>query len=156
MYHSICLGRRGRNRKSSDKRQQASKGSTFILVFLVTQTPVCPVCHIELTIDLGAEAVETGEEKKMKKQGILGRLDLAVSQIACLHYDPLCPLTFVRFYRIGVRLPNSRCSWTNSASFVKRIATSSHSFSRNLCQCWISRRSDSSGPVSPSVDSKEE
>ncbi|KAG7562833.1 hypothetical protein FFLO_01662 [Filobasidium floriforme] len=42
-----------------------------------TAVPVCPVCHIELTIDLQAEAVESGEEKKLKKQGILGRLDLS-------------------------------------------------------------------------------
>ena len=46
-----------------------------------TAIPVCPVCHIELTIDLQAEAVESGEAKKMKKQGILGRLDLSVSRI---------------------------------------------------------------------------
>ena len=46
-----------------------------------TAIPVCPVCHIEVTIDLQAEAVESGEAKKMKKQGILGRLDLSVSRI---------------------------------------------------------------------------
>jgi ferredoxin len=45
---------------------------------LCEQIPVCPVCHIELTIDLQAEAVESGEQKKLKKQGILGRLDLTV------------------------------------------------------------------------------
>ncbi|KIM23150.1 hypothetical protein M408DRAFT_266519 [Serendipita vermifera MAFF 305830] len=40
-------------------------------------TPECPVCHLPLTIDLEAEAIELSEEQVNKtKQGILGRLDI--------------------------------------------------------------------------------
>ncbi|KIM20943.1 hypothetical protein M408DRAFT_118171 [Serendipita vermifera MAFF 305830] len=40
-------------------------------------TPECPVCHLPLTIDLEAEAIELSEEQINKtKQGILGRLDI--------------------------------------------------------------------------------
>lgn len=40
-------------------------------------TPECPVCHLPLTIDLEAEAIEISEENVNKaRQGILGRLDL--------------------------------------------------------------------------------
>ena len=37
--------------------------------------PACPVCHIPLTIDLEAPALEL-EENVKTRQGILGRLDL--------------------------------------------------------------------------------
>ena len=59
--------------------QIAALGMDISAKDLLEQIPVCPVCHIELTIDLQAEAVENGEQKKLKKQGILGRLDLSVS-----------------------------------------------------------------------------
>ena len=38
--------------------------------------PACPVCHIALTIDLEAPAIEVDEEQVKARQGILGRLDL--------------------------------------------------------------------------------
>ena len=37
--------------------------------------PACPVCHVPLTIDFEAPALEL-EEKAVVRQGILGRLDL--------------------------------------------------------------------------------
>ncbi|KAI0750681.1 SNF2 family N-terminal domain-containing protein [Daedaleopsis nitida] len=39
-------------------------------------TPACPVCHVALTIDLEAPALELDEETVKARQGILGRLDL--------------------------------------------------------------------------------
>ncbi|KAH9921492.1 SNF2 family N-terminal domain-containing protein [Epithele typhae] len=43
----------------------------------VEVTPACPVCHVPLTIDLEAPALELGETETLKvRQGILGRLDL--------------------------------------------------------------------------------
>ncbi|PCH41548.1 hypothetical protein WOLCODRAFT_70089 [Wolfiporia cocos MD-104 SS10] len=41
----------------------------------VTVSPACPVCHVPLTIDLEAPALEL-EENAAPRQGILGRLDL--------------------------------------------------------------------------------
>ncbi|KIP05822.1 hypothetical protein PHLGIDRAFT_91672 [Phlebiopsis gigantea 11061_1 CR5-6] len=41
----------------------------------IEQTPACPVCHVPLTIDLEAPALEL-EENVKTRQGILGRLDL--------------------------------------------------------------------------------
>ncbi|KAI0092493.1 SNF2 family N-terminal domain-containing protein [Irpex rosettiformis] len=41
----------------------------------IEQTPACPVCHVPLTIDLEAPALEL-EENAVVRQGILGRLDL--------------------------------------------------------------------------------
>ncbi|KAI0643640.1 SNF2 family N-terminal domain-containing protein [Trametes meyenii] len=41
----------------------------------IEQTPACPVCHVALTIDLEAPAMEF-EETQKARQGILGRLDL--------------------------------------------------------------------------------
>ncbi|KAI8984946.1 SNF2 family N-terminal domain-containing protein [Trametes punicea] len=41
----------------------------------IEQTPACPVCHVALTIDLEAPALEL-EETANVRQGILGRLDL--------------------------------------------------------------------------------
>ncbi|KAI0772507.1 SNF2 family N-terminal domain-containing protein [Trametes elegans] len=41
----------------------------------IEQTPACPVCHVALTIDLEAPALEF-EETAKARQGILGRLDL--------------------------------------------------------------------------------
>ncbi|KAI0676710.1 SNF2 family N-terminal domain-containing protein [Trametes maxima] len=41
----------------------------------IEQTPACPVCHVALTIDLEAPALEF-EETQKARQGILGRLDL--------------------------------------------------------------------------------
>lgn len=40
--------------------------------------PACPVCHLPLSIDLEAQALEFGEETRTTagRQGILGRLDL--------------------------------------------------------------------------------
>lgn len=38
--------------------------------------PECPVCHLEISIDLEAEAIESPEDAKTKRQGILGRLDI--------------------------------------------------------------------------------
>lgn len=38
--------------------------------------PACPVCHVDLTIDLEAPALELDESATIKaRQGILGRLD---------------------------------------------------------------------------------
>ncbi|KAG9219471.1 hypothetical protein CCMSSC00406_0005365 [Pleurotus cornucopiae] len=42
----------------------------------IEQTPSCPVCHLPLTIDLEAPALEI-EENITARQGILGRLDLS-------------------------------------------------------------------------------
>ncbi|RPD62100.1 hypothetical protein L226DRAFT_509025 [Lentinus tigrinus ALCF2SS1-7] len=39
-------------------------------------TPACPVCHVALTIDLEAPAIELENENVKTRQGILGRLDL--------------------------------------------------------------------------------
>jgi len=45
--------------------------------WLIPIQPECPVCHLPLTIDLEAEAIELSEDQINKtKQGILGRLDL--------------------------------------------------------------------------------
>ncbi|KAI0366201.1 hypothetical protein BV20DRAFT_972087 [Pilatotrama ljubarskyi] len=41
----------------------------------IEQTPACPICHVALTIDLEAPALEF-EETAKARQGILGRLDL--------------------------------------------------------------------------------
>ncbi|OBZ71848.1 DNA repair protein RAD16 [Grifola frondosa] len=41
----------------------------------IEATPACPVCHVALTIDLEAPALEL-EENAKPRQGILGRLDL--------------------------------------------------------------------------------
>ncbi|KAI0662868.1 SNF2 family N-terminal domain-containing protein [Cubamyces menziesii] len=41
----------------------------------IEQTPACPVCHVALTIDLEAPAMELEDTTKVR-QGILGRLDL--------------------------------------------------------------------------------
>ncbi|TFK88380.1 hypothetical protein K466DRAFT_520961 [Polyporus arcularius HHB13444] len=38
--------------------------------------PACPVCHVALTIDLEAPAIELDPENVKVRQGILGRLDL--------------------------------------------------------------------------------
>ncbi|KAK4686807.1 DNA repair protein RAD16, partial [Tremellales sp. Uapishka_1] len=38
--------------------------------------PKCPVCHIEISIDLEAEAIDIDEGPKKARQGILSRLDL--------------------------------------------------------------------------------
>ncbi|KIR73957.1 DNA repair protein RAD16 [Cryptococcus deuterogattii CA1014] len=38
--------------------------------------PECPVCHIEISIDLEAEALDLEENTKKARQGILSRLDL--------------------------------------------------------------------------------
>lgn len=43
-------------------------------IFNLSQ-PACPVCHVPLTIDLEAPALELEENTKVR-QGILGRLDL--------------------------------------------------------------------------------
>ncbi|KAK0242216.1 SNF2 family N-terminal domain-containing protein [Armillaria nabsnona] len=42
----------------------------------VEQSPACPVCHLVLTIDLEAPALELGEEQAQARQGILGRLNI--------------------------------------------------------------------------------
>lgn len=39
--------------------------------------PECPVCHIEISIDLEQEAIEIDEHSKQARQGILSRLDIA-------------------------------------------------------------------------------
>ncbi|KAE8542295.1 hypothetical protein D1P53_001069 [Cryptococcus gattii VGV] len=39
--------------------------------------PECPVCHIEISIDLEAEALDLEENTKKARQGILSRLDLS-------------------------------------------------------------------------------
>ncbi|PPR03377.1 hypothetical protein CVT24_012502 [Panaeolus cyanescens] len=41
-----------------------------------TKGPVCPVCHLPLTIDLEAPALEIDESNVKARQGILGRLNL--------------------------------------------------------------------------------
>jgi len=40
--------------------------------------PECPVCHIEISIDLEAEAIDLHESSKKARQGILSRLNLDV------------------------------------------------------------------------------
>lgn len=43
---------------------------------MVSPQPACPVCHVNLTIDLEAPAIEQDEEAASKaRQGILGRLN---------------------------------------------------------------------------------
>ncbi|KAI6105334.1 SNF2 family N-terminal domain-containing protein [Pisolithus sp. B1] len=39
-------------------------------------SPECPICHLPLTIDLEAPALELAESAPVARQGILGRLDL--------------------------------------------------------------------------------
>ena len=51
---------------------KASYRSVGIHMFI---QPACPVCHVALTIDLEAPALEL-DEAATKRQGILGRLDL--------------------------------------------------------------------------------
>lgn len=41
--------------------------------------PECPVCHIEISIDLEAEAIDLEQGSKKARQGILSRLNLDVS-----------------------------------------------------------------------------
>lgn len=38
--------------------------------------PACPVCHLPLSIDLEAPALEVEESSIKARQGILGRLDV--------------------------------------------------------------------------------
>lgn len=45
---------------------------------MLTAQPECPVCHIEISIDLEQEAIDLEEGGKQARQGILARLDLAV------------------------------------------------------------------------------
>ena len=45
-------------------------------MLIVTQ-PACPVCHLALTIDLEAPALDLGEDQSVARQGILGRLNLS-------------------------------------------------------------------------------
>lgn len=41
------------------------------------EQPTCPVCHVDLTIDLDAPALEQDEKEVQRaRQGILGRLDI--------------------------------------------------------------------------------
>ncbi|CAK9784888.1 hypothetical protein CC85DRAFT_283856 [Cutaneotrichosporon oleaginosum] len=40
-------------------------------------SPECPVCHIEISIDLEQEAIEIDDSSKKARQGILSRLDIA-------------------------------------------------------------------------------
>ncbi|KAL9712440.1 DNA repair protein rad16 [Leucoagaricus gongylophorus] len=42
----------------------------------VDDSPDCPVCHVALTIDLEAPALEINENVRTARQGMLGRLDL--------------------------------------------------------------------------------
>ncbi|KAF9458012.1 SNF2 family N-terminal domain-containing protein, partial [Collybia nuda] len=42
----------------------------------IEQNPACPVCHVALTIDLEAPALEIEENVSKARQGILGRLNL--------------------------------------------------------------------------------
>ncbi|KAF7307768.1 ATP-dependent helicase rhp16 [Mycena kentingensis (nom. inval.)] len=42
----------------------------------IEQQPACPVCHLPLTIDLDAPALELEENQPSARQGILGRLNL--------------------------------------------------------------------------------
>ncbi|GBE79098.1 DNA repair protein [Sparassis crispa] len=42
----------------------------------IEMNPACPVCHLPLTIDLEAPALEVEVENATPRQGILGRLDL--------------------------------------------------------------------------------
>ncbi|KAF9449564.1 hypothetical protein P691DRAFT_812231 [Macrolepiota fuliginosa MF-IS2] len=46
------------------------------LTSTMEELPNCPVCHIGLTIDLEAPALELDESAQHARQGILGRLDL--------------------------------------------------------------------------------
>ena len=41
-----------------------------------TTQPACPVCHVPLTIDLDAPALEVNEDVATARQGILGRLEI--------------------------------------------------------------------------------
>jgi DNA repair protein RAD16 len=43
---------------------------------VLSNQPACPVCHLALTIDLEAPALELEENVSTARQGILGRLDL--------------------------------------------------------------------------------
>jgi len=48
-----------------------------LLADVVSKTqPACPVCHLPLTIDLEAPALELDENVSSVRQGMLGRLDL--------------------------------------------------------------------------------
>lgn len=46
------------------------------LTWLTLFQPACPVCHLALTIDLEAPALEIEENVPNARQGILGRLNL--------------------------------------------------------------------------------
>lgn len=73
--------------------------------------PDCPVCHVGLSIDLEAEAIDVTEGGKKKgKQGILGRLDLDVSKADALVVRQLILVTC----RIGGRRPSWR-RWSRSS-----------------------------------------
>lgn len=41
--------------------------------------PECPVCHIEISIDLEQEPIDIEETGKKARQGILSRLNVDVS-----------------------------------------------------------------------------
>jgi hypothetical protein len=49
------------------------------------KAPECPVCHVGISIDLEAEAIEINEDSKKARQGILGRLDIEVSPIPTVY-----------------------------------------------------------------------
>lgn len=62
----------------------ARRGLSFYLSHILVRAhllsdqrqPACPVCHVNLTIDLEAPAIEEDEElAKKARQGILGRLN---------------------------------------------------------------------------------
>jgi len=48
----------------------------LLTISLRNSQPACPVCHLDLSIDLEAPAIEQDEEATSKaRQGILGRLN---------------------------------------------------------------------------------
>lgn len=50
-----------------------------VVIHLLYVQPACPVCHLPISVDLDAPAVEFDEDAKKtaaNRQGILGRLDL--------------------------------------------------------------------------------
>jgi hypothetical protein len=100
--------------------------------------PECPVCHIEISIDLEQEAVEMDAAAgKKARQGILSRLNLDVSPEVPLSKSPSSALARVygsaanvaelTLCRIGGARANSRRWLKSSRSSGLRTARSSRS-----------------------------
>lgn len=74
MYPTVSHNCHGTNR--SYNKIPSPSLSPGLFDFFLSLQPACPVCHLPLTIDLEAPALELEENVRTARQGILGRLNL--------------------------------------------------------------------------------